>query len=53
MLRWIVAIVLASWLLVGCKEDADNTVEGDGKAVGIAEKMKGGTTGAQDMEGGE
>jgi hypothetical protein len=56
MLRWMLTLGITCWLLAGCnevKKDAADTAEGGGKAVGIAEKMKGGTAGGQDVEGGE
>lgn len=56
MNKLLLAALTVCWLLAGCdmgREAADTTVDGGGKAVGIAEKMKGGTAGDADLDSGE
>jgi hypothetical protein len=56
--KWIIAIVISIllMLLIGCNtaKDTAKTGEAGGKnAVGVAEKMKGGTVGNTDEDTGE
>jgi hypothetical protein len=56
MLRLLLIAICACWLLASCdsvKKDADDAAQGGQNAVGIADKMKGGTVGDADSDSGE
>jgi hypothetical protein len=54
-MRVLIILGLVAWLAAGCntaKDTADTAKSGSGKAVGIAEKMKGGTVGEGESDSG-